>query len=179
MGGTTPPSVLELLGDVLRATLRGGGEHKVPLHRELDLARHYLGIEEVRFSDRLRVHFDVESGLENALVPALVLQPLIENAIRHGISRSSDAGRIDIRAFSRDDRLILEVTDDGPGPRAQLTPATPSGGVGLANTRSRLAVLYDNASCELLGGPGRGATARVDIPLEWSRQPATAAGGRA
>ena len=172
----TAERVLELLGDVLRATLRGGGEHKVPLHQELDLARHYLGIEEVRFSDRLRVNFDVETGLEDALVPTLVLQPLIENAIRHGISRSSDAGHIDIRVFNRDDRLILEVTDDGPGPRAPIAPAAPSGGVGLANTRSRLAVLYDNATCELLDGPGRGATARVEIPLEGSRQPAAVTG---
>jgi len=174
--------MLELLGDVLRSTLRAGGEHRVPLTEEIDFIRRYLQIEEIRFSDRLRIRYDIEPGLEGVLVPALVLQPLIENAIRHGISRSSTAGRIEITARREAGRLILEVGDDGPGPNtvsqplhagehAATKPEREPGGVGLANTRSRLAVLYRNASCELLARPSGGTVARIEIPLEWSQRP--------
>lgn len=161
--------VLELLGDVLRTTLRSGGEHRIPLQEEIAFIRRYLAIEEVRFSDRLRVNVDVETGLEAALVPTLVLQPLVENAIRHGISRSRSAGRIHIVARRSGERLILEVVDDGPGP-ASCSPMSAPSGVGLANTRSRLAVLYGRASCELLTGTRGGTIARIDIPFESSPQ---------
>lgn len=175
----TAERMLELLGDVLRATLRAGGEHRVPLDTELALIRSYLAIEEIRFSDRLRIHYRIDGKVNQALVPALVLQPLVENAIRHGISRSSSAGRIEVVARKQDDRLILEVIDDGPGPnvdcqrlaggeREVIAPGRQQSGVGLANTRDRLRMLYHDASCELSAPVSGGTIARIDIPLEWS-----------
>lgn len=162
--------VLELLSGLLRSSLRGEGGHRIALEDEVAFIRRYLEIEQVRFSDRLRVNWGIDGGLERALVPAFVLQPLVENAIRHGVARRRDAGQLEIRAARSEDDLLLEVLDDGPGPGEMAGPVARQardGHVGLANTADRLATLYgDRASIELLARPEGGAVARVRLPLE-------------
>ena len=170
---------LARLSDLLRVTLEGEGRQLVPLAEELRLADLYLGIQQVRFSDRLRIERAVDETLLPALVPAFVLQPLLENAVRHGIGRRAAAGTLRVVAErAAEGGLRLEVHDDGEGLDGE--PATPGGaaapgadppdarheGVGLANIRARIAELYGGAArLELLPRPGRGAIARVTLPL--------------
>jgi hypothetical protein len=144
------------LSELLRHTLEGtgGGEQEVPLARELELVRRYVEIMEVRFQGRLEVATVVDDGVLGALVPTLVLQPLVENAIRHGASRVAGVGRLELRARREGDELVLAVRDNGPGPEggepAGAGPpgagssggSSSGGGVGLRNTRERLAELY-------------------------------------
>jgi LytS/YehU family sensor histidine kinase len=155
-------STLALLSDLLRSVLKADGAHEVALGDEIAFIEQYLGIMEVRFSDRLRVVWSVPDELRRARVPTFVLQPLVENAIRHGIAKRTDAGRIEIAARRSGDRLILTVTDDGPGPNG-----TSNGGVGLANTRSRLEHLYGDATVVLEPAP-RGAVATITMPLAYA-----------
>jgi len=138
---------------------------EVPLAEELRLLRIYLAIQQTRYGDRLRVDVDVTPGCEAALVPTLILQPLVENAIRHGIARLDRPGHVTIAAHRADQRLRLEVSDDGPG---LDTPSREAGaGVGLDNTRARLAGLYGAAqSFALQNRAGGGVTASITLPLE-------------
>lgn len=164
--------MLELLSDVLRQVLRTDQTHEVSLADELSFLERYLAIEQVRFSDRLRVELAVEDSLEDAAVPAFLLQPLVENALRHGISRRDDAGRIEISAREVDDVLVLEVRDDGPGVTADGGNRDESNGVGLRNVRERLATLYGaNASLRLQSPTleGHGTVAVVTLPLRRMR----------
>jgi LytS/YehU family sensor histidine kinase len=128
------------LGDLLRRTVDQPGRHEVPLAEELSLLEHYLAIQQVRFRDRLRVEYDVDPGARRALVPHLVLQPVVENAIDHGIAADPASGRVRICARRDGGRLVVRVRDDGPGLRAGEPPSRS--GVGLANTRARLRQLY-------------------------------------
>lgn len=169
--------VLSLLAGLLRETLRSRQEQVIPLEEEIDFIRRYLAVESVRFSDRLRVAIDVPAELARQPVPALILQPLVENAIRHGISQRSASGSIEIRARADGGRLVLTVEDDGPGPdtggraAADADAQADGGSVGLANTRTRLSLLYgDAAACELArrdggGGGDGGARASITLPL--------------
>ena len=162
-GNTAAASrMLELLSDVLRRVLRAESSHETPLSTELDFLERYLAIEQVRFSDRLHPRIAVEAALRRAVVPQLILQPLVENALRHGIARRADAGLLEVAARRDGDTLILTVRNDGPG----LGPAGPaSAGVGLANTRARLAALYgDRASLEIANAAGGGVVATVRLP---------------
>lgn len=131
-------SMLGKLGEFLRMVLESKGEQEIPLREELAFLQCYLAIEEVRFQDRLKVHFEIESGTEEAFIPNLILQPLVENAIRHGIAPHADAGRLVIRAKRDQGTLLLEVADDGPG----LAQAPSRRGVGLSNIEQRLRELY-------------------------------------
>jgi two-component sensor histidine kinase len=134
--------MLAALSDFLRLTLESVGEQEVPLRRELEFVERYLAIEQVRFGDRLRVTFDIPPETASALVPALILQPLVENAVRHGLEPRPGPGRIEIRAWIENGELYLAVRDDGPG----LPVGTPlREGVGLANTRARLRELHGPA----------------------------------
>ena len=156
-------TMLGRLADLLRAVLEDASAQEVPLRRELDYARTYLAIEQVRFEDRLRVDFEVEPGVLDALVPHLVLQPIVENALRHGLGRSASAGRVAIRARRDGERLVLVVDDDGPG-LAPPDPRRPPG-IGLVNTRARLARLYgDVASLELVEARPHGVTVTLTLP---------------
>jgi two-component system, LytTR family, sensor kinase len=130
--------------DLLRLVLEDVDSQEVPLRRELTFLKLYLSIEEVRFQDRLRVETVIDPATLDANVPHMILQPIVENAIRHGIGRSSSAGRIVIRSFRSTDGLQIAVEDDGPG----LPPdfSTRDHGVGLANTRARLRQLYGDAA---------------------------------
>jgi LytS/YehU family sensor histidine kinase len=142
-----PPAadrMLTDLSDLLRVSLRHTAAQEVPLRDELGFLTRYLDIMRVRFGDRLTIEVGVDPGLLDAMVPSLVLQPLAENAIRHGMEDRSDAGRVEIRARREADTLILEVLDDGPGLRSGVSPGDGDG-IGLANTRDRLARLYGSA----------------------------------
>jgi two-component sensor histidine kinase len=152
------------LGDLLRASLNRSGGHEVTLAAELELLRAYLDIELVRFPDRLRVEYEIAPDARACLVPDLVLQPLVENAIRHGIAPIPTGGTIRIGARRDGGRLTLTVADDGAGLRE--TPVDPENGVGLAVTRERLAQLYGGeARLALSPGAGeRGTVASIEMP---------------
>ncbi len=155
---TAASRVIELLSGLLRDVL-DDRPHEIPLADELRFIAQYLEIEQVRFSDRLTVDLAIEDAARRALVPAFVLQPLVENAIKHGIARRAGAGRIAVTARITGDRLALVVSDDGPGPRSDAGE-----GVGLSNTRSRLAAIYgDGARVELRVGDA-GTEVELDLP---------------
>ncbi|MGH7461057.1 MAG: sensor histidine kinase [Longimicrobiales bacterium] len=149
------------LSDLLRYVLEDSREEEVPLRDELQFIERYLDIERVRFQDRLRVKIDVADETSDAFVPNLLLQPLVENALRHGLARKVNPGTIEIAARKLGDRLILQVRDDGPG-----ISDLNGGGVGLANTRKRLEQSYGSEqSFELRNGPLGGAVATVSLPF--------------
>jgi len=152
------------LGDLLRISLETAGTQMTTLSRELEFVNCYVEIEKVRFEERLKVSIDVAPETLDANVPHLLLQPLVDNAIKHGISRLVAGGEIRISATADGADLHLEVRDNGPGIR-QLAPF-PSNGVGLRITRERLETIYgQHQSVELLTLPEGGAVARVSIPL--------------
>src|SRR5690606_36718017 len=140
-------------------------EAEKPLEQDLAFLNRYHQIERVRFQDRLTVEMDVDMEALDALVPTLILQPLVENAIMHGIAPYTAAGRIVIRARRTGGTLRLEVADNGPGLRKR-TPAGLRPGIGLKNTRERLAQLYSGAhNFDLATGPDCGLTVTLEIPF--------------
>lgn len=151
------------LADLLRATLHAGDVQEIALAQEIDLTKRYLDIELVRFADRLTVRWDIGSDL-NAVVPAFALQPLVENALVHGIGRLSGQGVLSISAKREQQFVVLRVCDNGPGP---TVPSARSGaGVGLANLRARLDRLYgDAASLLLQEREDGGAEAVLRVPF--------------
>ena len=152
--------MLDQLSDLLRQVLRRDQPHEIPLRDELQLVRQYLAIEQVRFSDRLRVEFAIEPGTLDAAVPTLILQPLIENALRHGLADQIGDAIIEIGARRDGAMLELWVRDNGRG-----IPPGAGSGVGLENTRERLAALYGERARLTLGDDaGRGAIARIRLP---------------
>lgn len=154
--------MLELLSDLLRQVLRKDEPHEAALAQEIEFIERYLAIEQIRFSDRLRARIDVDETIAQAAIPRFILQPLIENALRHGIARHAAAGVIQVNAHREGNQLVLEVLDDGPG----LQPLGSAGsGVGLPNTRARLAALYgDRASLEVSDAKGGGVLATLRLP---------------
>jgi sensor histidine kinase YesM len=157
---------LTLLSDLLRVSLESS-EQVVALRDEIGLLERYLEIEQTRFRDRLAVDFDIEPAALEAEVPTLVLQPLVENAIRHGISRVPGPGRVRILARTADGRLQLTVRDSGPG--VQPEAVTAGSGIGLANTRARLEQLYGGDFTMLLeNATGGGAQVLLDLPFRAS-----------
>ncbi|MGH7539068.1 MAG: sensor histidine kinase, partial [Gemmatimonadales bacterium] len=156
---TTATRMLEQLGEMLRRVMRADRPQEVTLADELDFVRQYLGIEQVRFSDRLRPEFAVDPSVLGAAVPEFLLQPLVENALRHGLAKRVTATLLRVEARREGDALVLAVTDDGPG------PLEPTEGVGLGTTRERLATLYgDRGRLELVQIPEGGARVTVRIP---------------
>lgn len=153
------------LSDLLRISLRTTGVQEVPLEQELDFLSKYLEIEQTRFRDRLTVVFNIEPDTLDALVPNLVLQPLVENAIKHGISPRAAPGEIAISGRRDGGLLELEVRDNGVGlSAARLTDFNR--GIGLGNTRSRLQHLYGSSHrFEFRQPPGGGLSVRIAIPL--------------
>jgi two-component system LytT family sensor kinase len=159
--------LLASLGDLLRMALERR-ENEITLQSELEFVGKYLEIEQTRFHDRLKVHMDVPSDLLGIYVPSLALQPLVENAIKHGISVDSAAGRLEIAAQRNNGRVSLCVRDDGPGP---ALGSRLRFGVGLNNVQSRLKQLYgDESSLELTRVNGRGCEAIITIPLRSSHE---------
>jgi signal transduction histidine kinase len=153
------------LSDLLRMTLVDAERHEVPLERELRFLHLYLEIEQTRFRDRLEVVWDVAPGLETAAVPPLILQPLVENALKHGVGARGSVGRVIIAAGTRNGTLTLRVTDNGPGLRGGVERP----GIGLASTRGRLEKLYGSDHRFAIGDvPGGGVSAVVEIPYHAS-----------
>jgi len=151
------------LGDLLRLTLEDVEAQEIPLWRELEFLRLYLSIEQVRFEDRLRVRIASPPALSDVLVPHMVLQPIVENAVRHGLCQSEDGVTIEVRATGADGSLALSVSDDGPG-LVSPTPGHP--GIGLTNTRARLARLYgDRARLEVEQARDRGVRVTITLPM--------------
>ena len=151
------------LSDLLRLTLQLDHRQQVPLGLELTLLSKYLDIQRARFGERLQVDVQVEPGAEEALVPILMLQPIVENSIRHGLAVRATAGRIAITARRTGTRLVVQVTDDGIGEGVGGSQRGP--GVGLANTRARLEALYGaEAALELSRSP-TGTRVTIDVPL--------------
>jgi len=157
------------LGDVLRRVLRTGGDPEAPLRDEIEFLRGYLEIEQARFGDRLRVAWQLDPLSESLPVPQLILQPLVENALRHGLSRRARPGSLTISSLVQDERLELVVADDGEGLPADLV-ARSSGGLGLANVRARLSHMYgDQAQLSVAPRETGGVTARIVLPLRIDR----------
>jgi two-component system LytT family sensor kinase len=154
-------AMLARLSDFLRMTLERPIAPRIPLHQELDFVQRYLEIERVRFEERLRVTIDVERSAEEVLVPALILQPLVENAIHHGISKRSGGGSILIRARREEHWLHLLVRDDGDmDDRAGVVRER----VGLSNTRARLQALYGEGYRLEYGPKENGFAVEIAIP---------------
>jgi len=161
--GLQAEETLARFSDLLRAVLADMDAQEVTLARELEYLRLYLSIEQVRFSDRLRVEIDVDPELLDAAVPHMGLQPLVENAIRHGVGQRATPGVIEIRAARTGDALHLTVRDDGPGFSA---PGAGGSHVGLANTRARLKQLYGDASSLVTTNDARGgALVTMTLPF--------------
>ena len=136
---TEAARMISRLSDFLRLTLAGDAEAEIPLVEEIRFVREYLEIERVRFGERLAVSIEVGAELESMRVPALILLPIVENAVRHAVEHNARGGCISIRARRTDDRLRLIVSDDGPGESAMPIAGT---GIGLSNTRARLQQLF-------------------------------------
>ena len=165
--GRTPTAVRAtvLLSELLRSLLAWRGTPLVPLRSELELVSKYLELEKLRFSDRLRVEWQVEPSVLDVLVPPLLLQPLVENAVRHGIQQRVRSGLLRIGGQEREGQLELWVEDDGPGPSG--SSLQPSGqGLGLCATRERISRQFGaGTGVDLLLRPEGGASARVHLPL--------------
>ncbi len=154
--------ISDLLRYVLRQPDEGGDKAMVALSEELDFAESYLAIERERFPDRLRTHFEVATEARTALVPHLLLQPLVENAVRHGIASRLGIGTVSIRAWREGNMIHISVEDDGAG----VDHGIHSTGIGLPNTRARLNTLYGaEAALSLNALPGGGAAAHVVLPF--------------
>jgi two-component system, LytTR family, sensor kinase len=154
--------VIAQLADLLRASLRSDALHLIPLEDELEFVRRYLDIERIRFGERLRVTVRIEPEASRASIPSFLFQPLVENAIRHGIARREAGGELWLSAERDNGSLVIHVMDNGPGGPQR----SPGGGVGLANTRRRLEELYGAAqSLSLTRRPGGGTDVHVELPF--------------
>ena len=154
--------LLVRLGELLRQVLQSSNRPEVTLAEELEFIRGYVEIEQMRLGERLQVSWDIDPALAQARVPSLVLQPLVENAVQHGIAAASGPGTLGISARRQGEFLLLEVRDNGPGPRAATER---SQGIGLANTRARLQRLYgERQNFEIQAGEGMAV--RLRLPLQ-------------
>jgi signal transduction histidine kinase len=162
----TATRMVARLGDFLRLTLKGAGRETTTLRTELEFVDSYLDVERVRFEDRLHVAVDVPEQVLDVPVPPLILQPLVENAIRHGVSRVQGAGLVRVVARLQDGMVQIDVRDNGPG----WSPDPHSNGLGLANTRARLDRAYaGRASLEVRAEDG---DTRVSVRFPWASSPA-------
>jgi len=164
--------MLSRLSDLLRAILDHAEAQEISLRRELDCLKLYLEIEKVRFGDRLSTGFRIDSDTLDAAVPHMSLQPLVENAVRHGICRRVAPGTIDVSARRVDGHLQIRIADDGPGPAATGGAASNPAGIGLSNTRARLRQLYGEAAVlRFEEGHPCGAVVTVEIPFRTLSDP--------
>ena len=162
--------IITRLGDLLRMSLQSNGTQEVPLRQELEFVEKYADIQRTRFGDRLVLEIGADPDALDAMVPSLVLQPLVENSIRHAVERQEQTAHIAVIGRRRNDRLVLSVADDGPGfPDYVLTPV-PGRGLGLANTRARLQALY-GADGKLHVGKTESGGALVTLDLPWKLSP--------
>ncbi len=162
--------MLEELGELLRRSLESHDQQEVPLSQELALLEHYLAIQRARFEDRLRIELDIPPESLGAHVPAQLLQPLVENALRHGLSPRASGGCVRIEAARDGEDLRLRVVDDGVG-LAGGEVAPGSAGRGLSITRQRLACLYPDGRARLTIRNGAESGAIVEIVIPWHTDP--------
>jgi len=147
------------LSDLLRYSLDQAGNHVVPLEQEVAIVERYLAIQRVRFADRLAIEVDIAPDTRRALVPALLLQPLAENAVKHGIEAAPEAGAITLRARRDGDALVVAIANTGGEP-------APREGIGIANTRERLTRLFGERFSFALGKEHGHVVATVRVPFE-------------
>ena len=170
----TASAVMGSLSGLLRRLLRSH-EQFVTLREELESIDEYLDIEVVRFGPRLAVQKEISPDTLDIIVPSMILQPLVENAIKHGLTRKVGAGHITLRSRRDNDLLILDIEDDGLGISDDRLQTAMSSGIGLSNVHERLRVIYGaTARVALRGSPGRGACARLEIPILLAEEQATA-----
>ncbi len=161
-------TMLLTLSQFLRYSLEHSTERNVPLADELDAARLYLAIEQVRFSDRLSVSYDVVESVGNALVPSFLLQPLIENAIKHAIAQAEQGGIIRISAQAKAGKIHLTIEDSGPDQAKASLSQTVGSSVGLKNVKERIEALYGSAGEVVLGQSVLGGfQIRISVPLKY------------
>jgi LytS/YehU family sensor histidine kinase len=179
--GPAAVAMIAGLGELLRLLLRSDGAQEVPLRQELDIIERYLRIEQARFGEQLAVDVTVEPGIEEALVPNLILQPLVENAVRHGIGAAAANGWVSVLVERAGGTLRLEVRDSGEaqcgdgkrdgggiggiGGIGGVGGERDGGGIGLSNTRARLQRLYGDEHRFELMHTARGTAAVIEIPL--------------
>lgn len=157
-------AVITALGDLLRLTLETSEKRELPLREEMRLVEAYVAIMQARFEERVKCVVDIAADAREAMVPAFILQPLIENAVRHGLEPLVEGGTVKIVARREADRLRIEVADDGVGLRAG---AQAREGIGLANTRARLRALHgERASMELRAAAERGCAVVLELPFQ-------------
>jgi len=162
----TAVNMLVGLSDLLRHTLDHSDRQEVELREEINFIKLYLSIQEMRFSDRLKIEFNIDPATTRAMVPNLILQPLTENALRHGIGRSVDSGLVGISSAVEDGHLRLMVYDDGAG-LPEHWQLKGSAGIGLANTAARLEQLYDNDhQLDIRNRDGGGVEVVIVMPLK-------------
>jgi two-component sensor histidine kinase len=168
--------MIEHLGDLLRLSLESKDRQEVPLAEEMAFLEHYLAIQKIRFGDHLRIETQIAPDVKYASVPCLFVQPLVENAIRHGISRRASGGTVIVSAQRDGNRLDIRVLDDGVGLPTGWTLEN-SGGVGLSVTRQRVAGLYpDGETCFAVKRRASGGTeVEISLPLRWTGKDAHAA----
>ncbi|MBM3779680.1 MAG: hypothetical protein FJW23_15815 [Acidimicrobiia bacterium] len=165
--------MVEQLSSLLRRALDDEGPDTIPLDDELGFVDSYLGLQQMRYSDRLTVQTAIAPETVRALVPSMVLQPIVENAIEHGVARCVGASTVVIRASRRDDRLVLQVSDSGPGFAAPDHEPRRKG-IGLRNTEARLEEMYGHDQHVAYGPtPGGGATVTIEIPFREAPAAAT------
>lgn len=166
-------SMVMKLSRFLRYSLDNDPMQQVTVAEEIDSLKLYLDIEKVRFAERLTLHFSVSPAAEQALMPSLLLQPLVENSIKYAVSQSVGGGSIAVSASIEGDRLQLIVADDGPGLDLRQGRLPRGGGVGLANTRERLAQLYGNRqSFRLTSTEPHGLTITIQLPISYAAKEA-------
>lgn len=163
------------LGDFLRLTLENSGAQEVTLQKEIEFLSCYLEIERIRFQDRLETRIDIDEETLDAKVPNLILQPIVENAIRHGIAPRSTPGLIEIEAKQQGTKLRIQVRDNGPGISEHRTSENVfTKGLGLTNTGTRLEQLYGMAHLfDLRNNPEGGLVVTLEIPFHRETVPAT------
>jgi signal transduction histidine kinase len=157
-------SMLEHLGDLLRLSLEARDKQEIPLAEELAFLDHYVAIQKIRFGANLRIETRVAPEVKYALVPSLIVQPLVENAIRHGISRRASGGTVTVTAERRAECLEIRIADDGVGLPPEWT-AENSTGLGLSVTRERIAGLHPNGTSRFIVARRSGGGTEVEISL--------------
>lgn len=158
-------AMLNRLSELLRRTLHRGERQEVPLEEEMELLGYYVGIMQVRFGDRLIFETQIDASIKSALVPHFILQPLVENALQHGIARRAGAGRVTVSGVRKNDSLVLSIRDDGPSQESSQ-PVAITEGIGLGNTRLRLERLYGAAQSVTLS-PIAGGGMMVELVLPY------------
>jgi two-component system, LytTR family, sensor kinase len=165
-------AMIAQLSDLLRLTLHASRAHEIPLAEELQIARLYLDLMQKRFENKLRVSYSIDPSLENCLVPQLILQPLLENSLRHGMKPGSAAMDISVAVRRENGSLLLQVSDTGVGLGALDSAAVFGRGVGLSNIRDRLAQLYGGGQeFAVANRPEGGAEVTLRVPYRTSPQP--------